>query len=219
MCGRFSLTTQEKLIEELFGVEVDRAMYVPRYNGAPTQDLAVISNASPGTLGYFRWGLIPFWAKDPRIGNSLINAKSETILEKPSFRQAFRQRRCLVPADGFYEWKKEPGKVPYRITLASGLPFAMAGIWDIWRNHDGREIRSFSILTTAANELMQTIHDRMPVILPRSVYRHYLESGDPAELLALLKPYPADEMKAYAVSTLVNSPRNDIPEVIQPVSS
>lgn len=216
MCGRFSLTTQEKLIEELFDVEVDRAMYVPRYNGAPTQDMAVITGASPGVLRYYRWGLIPFWAKDLKAGNSLINAKAETILEKPSFRQSFQKRRCLIPADGFFEWKKGKEKVPYRITLASGLPFAMAGIWDVWKNPEGVNIHSFSIITTTPNELMEPIHDRMPVIIPGNAYRHYLESSKPAELIPLLKPFTEEQMIAYPVSRLVNSPRNDSPAVFEP---
>ena len=157
--------------------------------------------------------MIPFWAKDSSIGNKLINAKAETIHEKPSFKNAFRSRRCLVLSDGFFEWKKTRDKIPYRITLKKGEPFAMAGIWEKWNSPEGLQVRSFSIITTGPNALMEKIHDRMPVILPSREERTWLGNTGPDELLSLLKPYPAGEMEAYPVSRLVNNPKNDTPEI------
>jgi putative SOS response-associated peptidase YedK len=213
MCGRFSFSYTEKIIEEIFEVEVDTEKYKPRYNCTPSQNLAVISNEDPKELSFYKWGLIPFWAKDIRIGNSLINAKAETILEKSSFRQSFRNRRCLVPADSFYEWKQDEEKTPYRVLLQNEEPFAMAGIWDKWKDAEGKEIHSFSIITTEANKLMKEIHSRMPVILPRSEYKNWLEISDTDILVSLLKPYDPKKMEAYPVSKMVNSPRNDSPEL------
>jgi len=214
MCGRYSFAIEDELIRERFGVTVRSAIYKARYNCAPSQDLAVITNEEPSVLNFFRWGLIPFWAKDPSIGNKLINAKAETIHEKPSFKNAFRSRRCLVLSDGFYEWKKTRDKIPYRITLKKGAPFAMAGIWEKWNSPDGHQVRSFSIITTGPNALMEKIHDRMPVILPAREERTWLGNTGPDELLSLLKPYPAGEMEAYPVSRLVNNPKNDTPEIL-----
>ena len=218
MCGRFSFSPLSKVIEDRFDVKVDPS-HKPRYNCAPSQNLAVISNDDAGVLSYYRWGLIPFWAKDAKIGYRMINAKSETITEKPSFRNPFRRRRCLVLSDGFFEWKKLSAKekVPYRIFLEDELLFAMAGIWDTWKDGNGDVIRSFSIITTGPNALMENIHDRMPVILDRSDERAWLEERPEKELLALLKPFPASRMTAHPVSRLVNSPVNDRPEVLEPV--
>jgi len=213
MCGRYSFAIEDELIRERFGVTVRSAIYKARYNCAPSQDLAVITNEEPSVLNFFRWGLIPFWAKDPSIGNKLINAKAETIHEKPSFKNAFRSRRCLVLSDGFFEWKKTRDKIPYRITLKKGEPFAMAGIWEKWNSPEGLQVRSFSIITTGPNALMEKIHDRMPVILPSREERTWLGNTGPDELLSLLKPYPAGEMEAYPVSRLVNNPKNDTPEI------
>ncbi|NQV03187.1 MAG: SOS response-associated peptidase, partial [Bacteroidia bacterium] len=148
MCGRYSFAIEDELIKERFGVSVRSAIYKARYNCAPSQELAIISNHDPKELQFFRWGLVPFWAKDPLIGNKLINAKAETITEKPSFRNAFRHRRCLVPADGFYEWEKNGTKTPYRIIMKNDAPFAMGGIWEKWVSSDGEIIHSFSIITT-----------------------------------------------------------------------
>jgi putative SOS response-associated peptidase YedK len=161
--------------------------------------------------------LIPFWAKDEKIGSKMINARAESIEEKPSYRNAFRQRRCLVLADGFYEWKDKNGKTPYRITLKDHQPFAMAGIWETWKNPEGKMIHSFSIITTSANELMKSIHDRMPVILPPEFEETWLKSDDPREIRELLQPFESEKMQAWEVSKLVNSPRNDNPAVILPV--
>jgi putative SOS response-associated peptidase YedK len=217
MCGRFSLTSSEAILNERFSLAGGAEPYVARYNCAPTQSLAVITNDETGRLQFFRWGLIPFWAKDEKIGNKMINARAESIEEKPSFRNAFRSRRCLVPADGFYEWKNNNGKIPYRITLKTTGPFAMAGIWETWKNPGGGNIHSFSIITTAANIFMQAIHERMPVILPPDAEKTWLTSNNAAAIRALLKPYNPDMMQAYLVSKLVNSPRNDNPAIILPL--
>lgn len=216
MCGRFSFALEDALIRERFGIRVRTAIYKARYNCAPTQDLAVIPNTDAGELAFFRWGLIPSWAKDPSIGSKMINARAETITEKPSFRNAFKSRRCLVPADGFFEWKRDAGKKPFRILMKNREPFAMAGIWERWISQDGAPIHSFSIITTTPNELMADIHDRMPVILRREDEHRWLREVHEQELLALLKPYPAEAMEAYEISRLVNSPVNDTPAVFTP---
>ena len=217
MCGRYSFAVEDQLIWERFGVSVRSAIYKARYNCAPSQDLAVVSDEDPAFLSFYRWGLIPFWAKEASIGNKMINARAETILEKPSFRNPFRKQRCLVLSDGFFEWKKSAVKIPYRICLIDGSPFAMAGIWERWKNPGGEIIRSFSIITTQANSLVGELHDRMPVILPREKEKQWLDGGPEIELLKLLQPYPAEGMKMYPVSSRVNSPANDGPEILEPV--
>jgi len=217
MCGRYSFAVEDELIFERFGVSVRSAIYKARYNCAPSQNLAVISTEDPAVLSFYRWGLIPFWAKDPSIGNKLINARAETIIEKPSFKQAFRLRRCLVLSDGFFEWKKAKEKTPYRISLQDCTPFSMAGIWENWKNPEGEVIRSFSIITTHANSLIENIHDRMPVILQREDEKKWLDSSQEKELLGLLQPYPSEQMKTYPISKKVNSPLNDVPEVLEMV--
>ena len=217
MCGRYSFAIEDELIRERFGVTVRSAIYKARYNCAPSQDLAVISNEEPGVLSFYRWGLIPFWAKDPLIGNKLINARAETIIDKPSFRQSLRNRRCLVLSDGFFEWDKSGNKNPYRIILENGDPFSMAGIWDKWKNPEGEMIHSFSIITTMANPLIGKIHDRMPVILKKEDESKWLAPNQEKDLMDLLRPYSSDRMKMYPVSRKVNSPKNDIPEIIEPL--
>jgi putative SOS response-associated peptidase YedK len=219
MCGRYSFIQEDEMIRERFGVTVRSAIYKARYNCAPTQKLAVISNENPGELSLYRWGLIPFWAKDLSIGNKLINAKSETILEKPSFKDSFKNKRCLVLSDGFYEWKKGTVKKPFRITRKDGAAFAMAGIWDKWTNPEGEEIRSFAILTTRPNSLMEKIHDRMPVILDREMEKRWIENSPVDELVDLMKPCDATSLIAYPVSSLVNSPRNDSKEILEPAGN
>jgi len=219
MCGRFSLTVQEDEIERLFNVKVGQGMYVPRYNGAPTQNLAVITGGNIRIFNLMRWGLVPSWAKDPRMGSKLINARAETILQKPAFRQAFKHRRCLVPADGFYEWKKlDNKKIPCRIMMNERGLFAMAGIYEAWKDPEGKLLQTFSILTTVPNEMMGRIHDRMPVIIPPESYNDYLQNPVPESLLALLQPYPSHLMTYHPVSTLVNSPLNDDPRILEPAN-
>ena len=170
---------------------------------------------------YMRWGLIPFWAKDAKIGYRMINARGETVAEKPSFRTALRKRRCLILADGFYEWQKLGGKQkrPMRITLKSGEPFAFAGLWETWKNPEGETVKSCTIITTSANDYLRPIHDRMPVILPPEMESFWLdkEIDDPIALTSAIAPYPDDEMEAFEVSPLVNNTRNKVPEVMSPV--
>jgi putative SOS response-associated peptidase YedK len=223
MCGRFTLFVDPKDLMEAFpGFEVP-VNWTPRYNIAPTQPIAVIPNNGQSKIEFFQWGLIPSWAKDPKIGNRMINARAETLAEKPSFRTAFLRRRCLVLADGFYEWRKEPNgksKTPMYIRLKSGKPFAFAGLWEIWRSPDDGPIRSCTIITTTPNELVTRIHNRMPVILDPKAYDLWLDPGEqgPDRLAEWLRPYPASDMTAYVVSRLVNSPGNDVPEVIVPAA-
>ena len=221
MCGRFVLTANPDVIQTAFDLTSIPAQMTPRYNIAPTQPVAVITNDDPKALTFYRWGLIPSWAKDIKIGNQMINARSESVHEKPAFRSAFKRRRCLIPSDGFYEWRKEGGdKIPMFIHLKDREIFAMAGLWESWHSADGSEIRSCTILTTEANSFMQTMHDRMPVILHKDDYEFWLspeEQPVPA-LQALLKPFEPDAMAAYPVSKMVNRPNNDVPECIEPVA-
>jgi putative SOS response-associated peptidase YedK len=218
MCGRFTLTVDPADLQDAFGLsEPAPAGLTPRYNIAPTQPVAVVPNLAPRKLEMFKWGLIPSWAKDPKIGNSLINARGETVAEKPAFRAAFKRRRCLIPADGFYEWKRAgKTKTPLYIQLKGGEPFALAGLWEIWTAPDGSAVNTCTIITTEPNALMKDIHDRMPVILPPSAYDAWLTPGElpAAETQALLKPFAASKMKARAVSSLVNNPRFDSAEIL-----
>ncbi len=224
MCGRFTLTTDPKKVSEAFnGIEVPSEI-PPRYNIAPSQPIAVVANNNPQRLEFFRWGLIPSWAKDPKIGNRMINARAETLAEKPSFKTAYKRRRCLIPADGFYEWRRSPvgkTKIPMYIKLHNDELFAFAGLWELWQGPDGSDILSCTIITTSPNELVAEIHNRMPVILPPESYGPWLDPAEqrPEELDALLKPFPAAQMMAHRVSTTVNNPRNDSPECITPVDS
>ena len=178
MCGRFQLSVKGRHISERSNVEVFDEFYKPNYNCAPSQKLPVITNTEPEKLSYFKWGLIPFWAKDPRIGFKLINTRAESIAEKPSFRTAFKKRRCLVPANGFYEWKKDQNKTPYRIHFNRDELFAMAGIWETWKDGEDKLVHTFSIITTMPNALMEPIHQRMPVILPKEEEQRWLEEKD-----------------------------------------
>lgn len=192
----------------------------PRYNIAPSQDAPVVVITEGPRVELFRWGLIPSWAKDAALGQRMINARAETVATKPSYRKSFKRARCLVIADGFYEWKGHPDgktKTPMRIRLKSDEPFAMAGLWDHWTGKDEKEIRSFTIITTTANEGLSQIHERMPVILKCEDESRWLDpETEPEALMEMLKPYPSDELEAFPVSRLVNSPRNDGPECIEP---
>lgn len=251
MCGRYTLTPAiDELLQQLglAGVLQDMG---PRFNVAPTQMIPALRLNNEGALQLelFRWGLIPSWAKDPSIGNRMINARSETVAEKPSFRSAFRSRRCLVLTDGWYEWQKNPhGKQPVRIQLESGAAFSFAGLWERWRpkrgsgggtgsgssgsaadesgagevadsgEADPEEIRTCTIITCDANEALADIHHRMPVVMKRPAWDTWLDPEAPSGvLLSMLRPYPEDDLKAYPVSTLVNSPANDRPECILPL--
>ena len=223
MCGRFTLTADPSQLRDTFPELAVPDELTPRFNIAPSQPVAVIPNDGKNRLDFFVWGLIPSWAKDPKIGNRMINARAETIAEKPSFRAAFRRRRCLIPADGFYEWKKVAGqkaKVPMYIRMKSGKPFALAGLWESWHSPDGSNILSCTIITTQPNDLVKDIHNRMPVILPQESHALWLDPGEgvPSQLQELLKPYPASEMAVHPVSTLVNNPANDLAACIDPAA-
>ncbi len=221
MCGRFTLTVDPADLREAFGNYTFPPKFAPRFNIAPTQPILAIPNDAKNKADFFVWGLIPAWAKDPSMGSRLINARAETLAEKPSFRGAFKYKRCLILADGFYEWKSQPGtktKIPHFIFLKSRQPFAFAGLWDEWHAPDGGSVRSAVIITTTPNELMAPIHDRMPVILRPRDYAEWLDASPraPESLSPLLNAFPADEMSAYPVSTLVNSPANDRAELVVP---
>jgi putative SOS response-associated peptidase YedK len=221
MCGRFTLAVDTSSLQTAFPWLKISGEMTPRYNVAPTQPVAVVANTGKNELDFFLWGLIPSWAKDPKIGSKLINARSETLAEKPSFRSAYKRRRCLIFSDGFYEWRAEPqgrGKTPMYIHMKSGEPFAFAGLWESWHSPLGDLIRSCTIITTQANDLLAPIHHRMPVILPADDYDRWLDPAERshADLGDLLKPYPGDLMETYPVSKLVNSPANDSPECVVP---
>lgn len=221
MCGRFTLTADLERLQERFCARATSLSYTPRYNIAPGQPVLAVIAAEERRIGFLRWGLIPVWATDASIGNRLINARAETVAAKPSFRRAFQKRRCLVLADGFYEWKKEGRrKIPFYITLQHHEPFGFAGLWETWHAPSGETIHSCTIVTTTPNRLIATIHDRMPVILPREQETLWLDCtiADPSALTALLVPYPADAMEAYPVSPLVNSPAHDSPACIAPAT-
>lgn len=220
MCGRYTLTSSVGELSERFGLDEAPSGLAPNYNVAPTQSVAAVLRDESRRLEMFRWGLVPSWAKDPAIGNRMINARSETAHEKPSFRSAFKRRRCLLPADGFYEWKRESdgsgGKQPFHIRMESGEPFAFAGLWESWDGGDG-EVLSCTILTTQANAMMQDIHHRMPVILPADRYEAWLDpEAEKQELLSMLEPYSEGGMEAYPVSRFVNKPSNNGPRCVEP---
>jgi putative SOS response-associated peptidase YedK len=222
MCGRFALTVDPTDLEEAFPDFSFPPQYAPRYNVAPTQPILAVPNDGSGKANFFVWGLIPSWAKDPSIGSRMINARAETLAEKPAFRSAYKYHRCLIFADGFFEWQAQPGsktKLPHFIRLQSGKPFAFAGLWEHWQSPEGSEVRSATIITTEPNRLMASIHNRMPVILPPDAYAQWLDPAprQAADLQTLLVPYPAESMRAYPISTLVNKPENDRPEVVLPV--
>jgi putative SOS response-associated peptidase YedK len=217
MCGRFTLTSADDLIRDLFELKSLPSLE-PRYNIAPTQEVLAVRSADEGREALLlRWGLVPQWADDTSIGSRLINARSETVASKPAFRDAFRQRRCLVVADGFIEWQASQGrKQPYHVRMKDGSPFGFAGLWERWRDEDGQWLQTCTILTTEPNELVEPIHDRMPVILPTALHERWLDTRtSPAGLTELLGPFPAAAMEAVAVSTRVNSVRNDDPACLE----
>jgi putative SOS response-associated peptidase YedK len=218
MCGRFTLRASAQVVAEQFDVFAS-GQWEPRYNIAPSQPVAVVRAAAAASreLTWRRWGLVPAWSKDPAIGNRLINARAETAAEKPAFRTAFRRRRCLIVADGFYEWQRAgKRKQPYFIRFQDDRPFAFAGLWESWEGADYSAVESCAILTTAANELMRPIHDRMPVLLAPADYARWLDPAvaRPESLMPLLRPYSGDEMRSHPVSPLVNNPANDDPQCV-----
>jgi putative SOS response-associated peptidase YedK len=221
MCGRFTLTLSPEELQAAFpNFDIPQDL-PPSYNIAPSQPIPVVINDGVNKVDFYTWGLVPSWTKPENLGKySLINARSETAAEKPSFKASFRRRRCLILTDGFFEWSKPTSgksKTPYYITMKDQSPFGFAGLWEIWNSPEGDSIRSACILTTSPNEIVKPIHERMPVILPPDSYQVWLTEGEvqPTELQPLMKPYPADSMQAYPVSTYVNSPKNNSPQCIQ----
>jgi putative SOS response-associated peptidase YedK len=227
MCGRFHISTAAAELARLFGTKNPFLNTAPRYNAAPTDKLPVVlldRKTSERRLETLRWGLVPFWAKDVKIGATMINAVSETITTKPAFKEVFPQRRCLVPADGFYEWQKLDPKTkkPFHIGMADGSVFAFAGLWDRWKDKaSGELVLSFTIATTTPNEVCAPIHNRMPVILDREAWPRWLgeEEALADELASMLRPYPAERMRAYPVGQRVGSVKNDDATLIEPVAA
>lgn len=218
MCGRFAFFSPAEAITAAFGFDAPK-VFTPRYNIAPTQDVMTVMRNADGELQWslLHWGLVPFWAKDPSVGNRMINARAETIAEKPAYRTAFSRRRCLVPATGFYEWRKNDDgkKTPYYISRADDLPLAMAGIWDTWEKGD-EPLHSFSIVTADANDFMRDLHHRMPVILERDAMQVWLDAeADKAALQELVLMPVVTELQAWPVSRRVNSPLNDEPDLVE----
>ena len=221
MCGRFSLTADLGELARRFEFDGNRLDLEPNFNVAPTQNILTVVGGENRRGGFMRWGLIPHWAKSASIGSRMINARAETAAQRPAFRDAFRRRRCLVLADGFYEWQRAGSvKKPIRIVRESGEPFAFAGLWAVWKDPDGNTVPSCTIITTEANDLLRPIHHRMPVILPRQMEEFWLDRDvqDTAALEDALKADPSELMQTYQISTLVNSPRNNGPQVLEQVT-
>ncbi len=223
MCGRFARRSTQQVLADWFGVELeDMPWFAPTYNAAPQSFQPVVRlNRDSGQreVALLRWGLVPSWAKDAKLGYSTINARAEEVAGKPVFREAFRKRRCLVPADAFYEWQRLDAKTkqPFAIALCSGQPYAFAGLWERWQPREGPALETFTIITTDANELTEPLHDRMPVILEPRDYDRWLVPGDPSRPpIDLLRPFPAGKMLAWPVSDRVGNVRNDDPELLLP---
>lgn len=221
MCGRFTLHTNFAEIAAEFEITT-LPLLQPRYNIAPTQPVAALRWSEANRereFAWFRWGLVPSWADDLKIGNRMINARAETVADKPAFRAAFRRRRCVVLADGYYEWKKEGArKQPYYIRLREGQVFGMAGLWECWHAPDGSAVETCTVITTDANELTKSVHDRMPVLIDGQSAAEWLSTeADRAQLQSLLRPYSSLRMETYPVRTLVNSPAHDAPDCVERV--
>ncbi len=222
MCGRFARKSTQQVLADWFGVELeDMPWFAPTYNAAPQSVQPVVRlgrDSGSREFALLRWGLVPFWAKDPKTGYSTFNARSEDVAGKPAYREALKKRRCLVPADAFYEWQRLDPKTkhPFAIGLKSGQPCAFAGLWDRWQPKEGEPLETFTILTTDPNAVMEPIHNRMPVILEPRDYDRWLEPGDPARPpVDLLRPFPADEMRAWPVSDRVGNVRNNDPQLLE----
>jgi putative SOS response-associated peptidase YedK len=220
MCGRFTLTLELPVLQQELGIKEVPSDWNPRFNIAPTQKVPVVIDSEARKIELLRWGLIPYWAKDPSIGNKLINARAETISEKPAFRSAFERRRCLVVANGFYEWKRE-GKsgpaIPHFYYREGGKPFAFAGLWENWVSPEGEKIRTCTIITCASNEVVRPVHPRMPVVLTGDDLWTWMDGQSKEELQSVLVPYEKGDLKEHTVSTAVNRPDPDGPELIAPV--
>ena len=220
MCGRFVQNIRLETLQQNFNIRATDSDIIPNYNVAPTQEiLVIIKHDNENTLEKFHWGLVPFWAKDISIGSRMINARAETVSQKPSFRNAFKKRRCLIPADGFYEWTGEKGKKqPYYVSIPSGEPFAFAGLWETWTD-DESVYKSCTIITTAASKSIRDIHHRMPVILDPKFHEKWLnyDIQDSIELQFIINDYIIHDMIFYPVSKLVNSVKNNDPNCIKPI--
>jgi putative SOS response-associated peptidase YedK len=224
VCGRYVLTSDVAAIQQKFNLTDVPAQLEPRYNIAPTQPVPVITNQARDTLDFHRWGLIPSWSKDMSIGSRMINARSETAHEKPAFRAAFKRRRCLIPANGFYEWTQtddSKNKTPMFVHMKGQALFAFAGLWEVWYSTEGDEVRSCTILTSTPNDLVKPLHHRMAVVLREDDYDTWLSPDElgPDVLKPLLQPIASDKMDVYEVSRVVNSPANDVPECIVPINA
>jgi len=221
MCCRYVIAVTAKRLSEKFNAALKESLFTQTYNAAPGQNLPVITQEEPDKIQLFKWGLLPHWAKDEKIANKLLNARAETILEKPSFKNSFKHARCLVPATGFYEWqapksKKDPYKTPFHIHLKNNDIFAFAGLYSIWHKDKKDETATFNIITTKPNSLVEKIHNRMPVILKKEDYAKWLNPNiPPEEAHDLLKPLNARALQAHEVSRKVNSPKNNTPDLIE----
>ncbi|MEF3304261.1 SOS response-associated peptidase [Paenibacillus sp. GYB003] len=223
MCGRYTITVSLEELMLFFSIDQPNVpFHIPRYNVAPMQMVpAILNDGERNRLGELRWGLVPVWAKDPKIGNLMINARSETITEKPAFRGLLTRKRCVIPADGFYEWKKEGSKKqPYRIVLRSRTLFGFAGLYDTWTGPNGEKISTCTVITTTPNKLMEDIHDRMPVILQPEDEEVWLDrkNQDKDFLQSILRPYDASDMYAYPVGSAVGNVRNNSPDLIEAIN-
>lgn len=222
MCGRFTITLEPAFFQQELDLGNIPSEWVPRYNVAPGQQIPIVRETENRNVIMLRWGLVPSWAKDPSIGYKMINARSETVQEKLSFRTAFQKRRCLVLTDGFYEWQKSnkqgTPKVPFRFTLINKKPFAFAGLWETWLSPEKEEIQTCTILTCEPNDLIARVHNRMPVILDKTTCWDWLKGKTADELLKILKPYPAQKMYGYPVGQWMNNPRMDDVKCIAPLA-
>lgn len=221
MCGRFTLKTSPAALQDELGLVLSMEL-APRYNISPSQRIAVVPNNGENRVELFKWGLVPSWAKDAAIGNRMINARAETLAEKPSFRAGLKKRRCIVLADGFYEWRTEgKKKLPLHIRMKDQRPFAIAGLWETWRDPAGEVLNTCTLITTSPNDFMSRIHDRMPAILPKDRIAAWLspEAREAAQVLPLLTPWMGDDLEAFPVSTLVNSPAHDRAECVLPAAA
>lgn len=218
MCGRFTLFLDAETLKEDFGLVSVPVDYTPRYNVAPSTQLLVVTNPVERKAEWFRWGLVPSWAKDPAIGNRMINARSESLLEKPSFRNAAQRRRCLILANGFYEWQRGQGKAPstpFYFQRKDQKPVAFAGLWEFWRQNEGEELLTATIITCSANPVVAPVHDRMPVMLPIESCFDWIQPGPVEQVMPLLAPFDPQIMEAYPVSRAVNAPGYEGPELIR----
>jgi putative SOS response-associated peptidase YedK len=217
MCGRFTIVSEKEVLERRFNARFADNYYKPRYNAAPSQQLPVILNTAPREIRLLKWGLSPPWLKKIAKKDGLINVKAETLKEKTTFKADLDKRRCLVLADGFYEWRKTAGgrKAPYRFVLKNGQPFAFAGIWETDKDKEGKDVETFAIVTTTPNELEATVHNRMPVILSDRAEKLWINPSVPAATAVKeLRPFPAEKMAAYPVSSMLNSARFDTPSMV-----